>query len=233
MSLKYPDRFSIRRVAKLWAAEAGADAQDIEDDLIDAALNGEFQFRPDKSARGEDGALPANFSIRLRLQIETFRRNGDLVTARDLQKHIDPHPLNRWTPGGPKPSSGSAQADTEARRQGLAKATFISINGLRRWCDQPGFLEWATPRGLKRPNFIAERKDATTIAAATNCQRWLENEVATWRKNPGSPLPRKEDMRNAAQRNFKGLSGRSFYKAWDQTAPEEWKRGGRKPKSSQ
>ena len=226
MSLKYPDRLSIHRVAKLWAAEAGADAQDIEDDLILAALNREFQFRPEEIVRGEDGVPPANFDRRLRLQIEIFNQNGAPVTALDLKKHINSPDPGRWSPGAPPPPLGR-----DARRREVAKKTLISMTGLRQWCDQPGFLEWATPRGLKRPNFIAERKVATTIAAATNCQRWLEREVAAWRKKPGSPLPRKREMRNAALNEFKRLSTRGFNKAWDQIAPEEWKHGGRRPKS--
>ena len=166
MSLEYPDRLSIHRAAKLWAAGTGADAQDIEDDLIDAALHGEFQFRPDEIARGEDGGLPANFDARLRLQVETFNQNGDPVTALDLKKYINPP--DRWRPGAPP--RGSAHAEKAARQRELAKGTLISMNGLRRWCDQPGFLEWATPRGLKRPNFIAEHKDATTGDAAEDIQ---------------------------------------------------------------
>ncbi len=110
MSQRFPDRFSIYRVAKLWAAEAGADAQDIEDDLIDAALNGEFQFRLDEIVRGEDGALPANFDARLRLQIDTFRQKGGTVTAGDLKKYINPP--DRWSPGAPP--RGPAHAETRA-----------------------------------------------------------------------------------------------------------------------
>ena len=226
MSQRYPDRLPIHRVAKLWAAEASVDPQDIEDDLIDAALNGEFQFRPDEIVRGEDGALPANFDIRLGLQIEIFNQNGDRVTDLDLKKSINSPDPGPWSPGVPPPPLGR-----DARRREVAKKTLVSMNGLRRWCEQPGFPEWATPRGLKRPNFIAERKVATTIAAATNCQRWLEREVAAWRKKPGSPLPRKREMRNAALNEFKRLSARSFDKAWDQIAPEEWKHGGRRSKS--
>ena len=166
MSQKYPDRLSIHRAAKLWAAEAGVDAQDIEDDLIDAALTGEFQFRPDEIARGEDVARPANFDIRLGLQVETFNQNGDPVTALDLKKYINPP--DRWRPGAPP--RGSAHAEKAARQRELAKGTLISMNGLRRWCDQPGFLEWATPRELERPIFIAEHKVATTGDAAEDIQ---------------------------------------------------------------
>ena len=281
MSLRYSDRLSIHRTANLWAAEAGADAQDIEDDLIDAALNGEFQFprwlppdrRPktgslgaapvgldDDSAesdgqgkstdateksepapeaegvplfgeqgetigtfedapawfealreelvRGNDqmalievnrpnlyywketgnetvGGLweeikrdlnldirpPANIDVRLNLQIETFRRKGDLVTANDLLKYIAPPSPARWTPGGPSSSSGSAHADREARRRELAKETFISISGLRRWCDQPGFLEWATLRGLEKPKFLPRRPGAVEQKTAGPSQQ--------------------------------------------------------------
>ena len=99
MSLKYPDRLPIHRIAKLWATEASVDPQDIEDDLILAALNREFQFRPEEIVGAEDGALPANFDARLRLQIEIFNQNGAPVTALDLKKHINSPDPGRWSPG--------------------------------------------------------------------------------------------------------------------------------------
>ncbi len=164
MPQSFSDRLCINEIAKLWKGESNTplSADDIASVLLDAALNGEFQFRPEGAIRGEDGTLPRNFDVRLRLLIETSRRTGAPVTAHGWQKYIDPLSTARWTPGGPLSSSGSAQADTEARRQGLTREIFISMRGLSRWCDQPAFEKWVNRRKLGRPNFMDDARDQTT-----------------------------------------------------------------------
>ena len=164
MSQSLSDQLCINEIAKLWKGESDTplSADDIASVLLDAVLNEEFQFRPEGAIRGEDGTLPRNFDVRLRLLIETSRRNGNPVRASDWRKHIEPPSLARWTPGGPSSPGGSAHADTEAKRQALKREIFISMPGLSRWCNQPAFEKWASRRKLGRPTFMADDRNQTT-----------------------------------------------------------------------
>ena len=162
MSLKYLDHLPIRRIAKLWAAEANRpdDAVDIEDDLIEAALQGEFQFRfKPEEIRHKDGSLPPNYEPRVGFLIEIFGKDGEPRASWDLKQYvqgtIEMGDLYRPSPDAPLQSTRSAQQVRASRRQELAQTICISTDGLRRWVDRDEFSDWAALRGLKRPSFVA------------------------------------------------------------------------------
>lgn len=71
-----------------------------------------------------------------------------------------------------------------------------------------------------------------TIAAATQCRFWLQQLV---RENPAGRVKRQIDLRQEAQKNWPGLSGRGFDRAWaSATTSEEgemWSKGGRPRKT--
>lgn len=65
-----------------------------------------------------------------------------------------------------------------------------------------------------------------TIGAETECADWFKAEIP---EIPGKG-PGKHAMWDAARRKFgTRLSSRAFSRIWDQYAPMEWKRAGRKP----
>lgn len=45
---------------------------------------------------------------------------------------------------------------------------------------------------------------------------------------PSQPIQKRDDLKTKAIEKFKGLSGRQFIAAWDEAAPAEWKRAGRR-----
>ena len=121
MSQRPSDRLSIDRIARLWTAESdkvGFGAEDIAEDLIDAALRGEFQYSPKGDWRSPipDEPLekllpitecqtserstwsstifpptgaPANYAPRLAMLIETFDRDGNAINSSQLQTYVD------------------------------------------------------------------------------------------------------------------------------------------------
>ena len=173
MSQRPSDRLSIDRIARLWTAESdkvGVGAEDIAEDLIDAALRGEFQYSPKGDWRSPipDEPLeellpitecqtserstwsstifpptgaPANYDPRLAMLIETFDRDGNAINSSQLQTYVD---ARKTAPGA---------TDRETRRI-VASDIFLSVEGFRRWCDEPEFAGWARLRGLSRPWFI-------------------------------------------------------------------------------
>ena len=180
MSRTSSDRLSIYRISNFWAAEtnqAGIVPEDIAEDLIDAALHGEFQYSPkgdwrssipgeplDKllpikehqtSESPQTGAkcanwssaifpptgAPTNYDPRLGMLIECFDRDGNAINSSQLQKYLD---ARKSAPG----------AIDRVTRQLVAHEVFLSVEGLRLWCDRPEFAEWAKLRGLSRPCFI-------------------------------------------------------------------------------
>lgn len=67
---------------------------------------------------------------------------------------------------------------------------------------------------------------APTIGAETQCAEWFKAEIP---KPPGKG-PGKHAMWDEARKKFGvRLSSRAFSRIWDQYAPIEWKRAGRKP----
>lgn len=67
---------------------------------------------------------------------------------------------------------------------------------------------------------------APTVGAETECAEWFKGEIP---ERPGKG-PGKHAMWDEARKKFGGrLSSRAFSRIWDQCAPIEWKRAGRKP----
>jgi hypothetical protein len=68
----------------------------------------------------------------------------------------------------------------------------------------------------------------TTVAAQTECKRWLANEM---RASPDRPRPRRQVRAEAMQR-FPKLSGRGFDHAWrdaiNEAGAEKWSKAGRR-----
>jgi len=212
MSLKNSNHLPIRWIAKRWAAEANRpdDVAEIENDLIDAALHGEFQFpaRVDEIRRDDD-TFPSNYDLRLRMSVETFDRNGKPRSAHHLQRYR------------------LVRADRE-----FVQEICISIEGLRRFAGQHEFNTWAKLRGLKRPTFAGtdsgREQRTVTISAETRCKDWL---VALMKN--GGPKKPKDNYRQDAKRDF-GVGTKAFNRAWANAIVEtgniDWKKPGRKPK---
>jgi hypothetical protein len=74
---------------------------------------------------------------------------------------------------------------------------------------------------------ISPSTSRSRVSDRTQCHRWIRERA----KNDERPRTRGE-LWKEAQNIFKDLSERSFNKAWDSAAPDEWKRPGRRPKSS-
>lgn len=67
---------------------------------------------------------------------------------------------------------------------------------------------------------------APTVGAETECGQWFRTEIPEVPENG----PGKRAMWEEARQKFGGrLSYRAFSRVWDQCAPTEWKRAGRKP----
>ncbi len=158
--------------------------------------------------RHEDGSLPSNYDLRLRMSVETFSRDGKPRSAHDLQNY-------RLAAGAQK----------------LAQEVCISIEGLRRFVGRDEFETWAALRGLKRPTFaraVGGRTQRTgNISAETRCEEWF---VALMKK--GGPTKRKDDYRKDAKRDF-GVGTKAFDRAWARAIVEtgnvDWRKPGRKP----
>lgn len=128
MSQTFAHRLSIHEIAGLWAAEANSplNENDIAVLLLTAVRHGEFQFETDSSTKTHP-----NVDVRLKAEIETFDIEGRLVTAWDVEKFFR--------------SAGAERVERDI---------FISIDGLRRWCDREDTIKAITLRNLARPTFI-------------------------------------------------------------------------------
>jgi hypothetical protein len=70
---------------------------------------------------------------------------------------------------------------------------------------------------------------ATPSGVQTNKQAALKGQCSAWiRTLPTRPPRRKSDVKADAVAAISGLSGRQFDAAWDEAAPPEWKRAGRR-----
>lgn len=137
-------RLSFARIGRLWAAgtdSPGVVAEDITSDLIDAALDSEFEFNPENNWREPDGRAPANYDLRLGKLVETFDRAGQPISQPKLKNFIN------------AARKGFGASEKAARRD-IADDILLSVSGLRRWCSRPEFSEWASSRGLSPPAFI-------------------------------------------------------------------------------
>lgn len=172
------DRLSLDRIARRWAAEAdqaGSQPSDIADDLVNAALRGEFEF----SVMPITEEPPENFDARLGVMVETFARDGAPVTAGQLQDYLK---VRRNVSGAP----------VEEARRVLARDIDLSFHGFRLWCNRPEFPEWALSRGLSRPRFIdGQGPDASDAALPRQDKRTrrLSDSAAstTEKRKPGRP----------------------------------------------
>jgi hypothetical protein len=114
MSLRNSGHLPIRWIAKRWAAEANRpeDAAEIENDLIDAVLLGEFQFPVAVEViRLEDGSIPSNYDARLRSLVETFSRDSRPRSAHEFRNY-------RQAGGAQKVGPGSAGLPNATRGSG-------------------------------------------------------------------------------------------------------------------
>ena len=69
----------------------------------------------------------------------------------------------------------------------------------------------------------------TPSGGLTNKQAALKGRCSAWiRTLPTQPSRRKSDVKANAVAEIPGLSGRQFDAAWDEAAPPEWKRAGRR-----
>lgn len=236
MSQTRSDWLSIDRISKLWAAEtkqAGILPEDIAGDLVEAAEFGKFEHpvhSREDAPRGkltyketrEDGTVETKeteqpgvgpYGSPLRM------RDGRRVNSIDIANYIK---TRETAPG---------TTDRETRRT-VASEIFLSVEGLRRWCDEPGFAEWAQLRGLSRPKFIrsvASRTPPppTTVGAETRCKEWLIGLMKA-----GPPKKRKPEYRTEAKALY-DVGSRAFRRAWAnavaETGNNDWSRSG--PKS--
>ena len=116
--------------------------------------------------------------------------------------------------------------DRETRRI-VAREMFLSVEGLRRWCDEPEFARWAKLRRLSRPKFIKLATTPTTVGAEKKCTEWL-----TRLMEAGPPEKRKVDYQEEAATLFEvgtKAFGRSWANAVAETRNVDWTRPG--PKS--
>ena len=158
MSQRLSDRLSIDQIGRRWAKEnekAAFGADDIAEDLVKAAETGEFEH-PTHSREDappwkltykedqEDGTVETKETEQPGVgpyRSTLSRRDGQPVNAIGIQNYIK---AGHTSPGA---------TDRETRRI-VARETFLSVEGLRRWCDRSEFPEWAQLRGLSRPRFI-------------------------------------------------------------------------------
>ena len=209
MPLKFADHLSIHQIAELWVAKSDTplDLKDIEGALLQAAMEGEFEFPFKTASLPEDEVLPTNVDVRLQLQIETYGRDGKPINSLDLKKHAE----------------GSLD---------LTRETLISMAGLQLWCDREEFAGWAQLRRMKRPNFLPptpsthDKEIVSTIAAETRCKKWL---MALMELGPRDKV--KADYRKEAKSQF-GIGIRAFDRAWanaiKETGNKDWSKPGRK-----
>lgn len=158
MSQTLSDRLSIDQIARFWAVEnenAAFGAEDIAGELLKASVSGEFEHPTHSRADAplgeytyeepqEDGTVeikktkhPGVGPYLSALSME----GGQPVNAVDILNYIK---ARQTAPGA---------TDRETRRI-IAREVFLSVEGFRRWCDEPEFAERAQLRGLSRPKFI-------------------------------------------------------------------------------
>ena len=77
----------------------------------------------------------------------------------------------------------------------------------------------------------APPKPKPTKAAETKCTLWLTEKVKL--SVESGVVLKKADVRRDAKGRFRRLSDRGFYRVWDDCVPDEWKRGGRRPRENQ
>ena len=181
MSQTFAHRLSIHEIAILWAAEGNSplNEKDIATLLLTAVRHGEFQF-PIRT--GSSTKTHPNVDARLKAEIETFTIEGRPVTASDVEKFF---------------------RSTNAER--VERDTFISIDGLRRWCDQEDTNKAITLRNLVRPTFLPglakqapesdevesyepEETRRLRKPAKQMHDRWVDRARELRRKDPGRSL---------------------------------------------
>lgn len=169
MSQTLSDRLSIDQIARLWAAEnenAAFGADDIAGRLVGAAESGEFEH----PTYSREDAPP------WKLTHEESQEEGTVETKETTQPGVGPY-LSTLTMQDGRPvnavdiqnyikarQTAPGATDRETRRV-VAREIFLSVEGLRRWCDEPGFGEWAKLRGLSRPRFIEPQDDGSAPAS--------------------------------------------------------------------
>lgn len=188
------DRLSLDLIARRWSAEAdqaGIQASDIADELVSAALAGEFDFgvmpiAKSRSVIADDlinDALGDDFEFGVTNLFEynppplsEFPKHPEPPDARGAPKNFDARlgvMVETFTRDGAPVNAGQLQnylntmksargaTDAEARRI-LAREIDLSIQGFRLWLDHLEFAEWAQSRRLSRPLFIDEQGAAPT-----------------------------------------------------------------------
>jgi hypothetical protein len=211
---------SIERIGRLWAAEArdaAVSAEDIANDLMDAALRGEFEFPVEGDRHIGSKDAPKNIDPETSKFTELFNDEGLPVWS----QHLAPYILSKQT-----------QQDGRSRLQAkleVAREVRLSLQGLERWCDRPDFASWAALRGLSVPTFVPKKasRRPSTIAAEKRCQDWL---VDLMRR--GSPTKVKAAYLAEAKQEFE-ISDRGFARAWSEAVKKssnpDWTKPG--PKS--
>jgi hypothetical protein len=87
------------------------------------------------------------------------------------------------------------------------------------------FAAYCQSEGFPLPFFwFARNAGPASAKAAADCRRWLRVEVAAGRKRLS-----RDGYLAEAQALFRGLSERSFLRAWEEETPPAWKRRGRPP----
>ena len=84
----------------------------------------------------------------------------------------------------------------------------------------------------------SETPSGVPIAADHDtCEDWIRGYATEYeaKKAAGEvpSQPKRDTLKIEAQNKFPGLSGRQFVGAWGRAAHEDWKKGGRRPTSSQ
>ena len=173
MSQTLSDRLSIDQIARLWVAETekgGFGAEDIAGDLVRAAELGDFEHPTHSRADAPLGEYT----------YEEPQEDGTVEIRKTKQAGVGPY-RSAMSMRDEQPVNGAAiqnyikarqtapgATDRETRRI-VARDNFLSVEGLRRWCDEPGFAEWAKLRGLSRPRFIDRASgDGTGQASAVD-----------------------------------------------------------------
>ncbi len=143
-------RLSIERIARLWASDSGNRGllvEDIAAELVDAAVRGEFEITPEGSWHRQDGKPPDNYDVRSGRLIEVFTDEGKPIGANQLNQFLETH--------------GARTSRHQAKKM-IARDAFLSLEGLRRWCNRPQFADWADLLGLSRPGFLERQSDTST-----------------------------------------------------------------------
>jgi hypothetical protein len=108
------------------------------------------------------------------------------------------------------------------------------------WRDSDRRRPSARRRGIRVPHWVYVMKADTSTqdrgpraakpsGVQTNKQAALKGQCSAWiRTLPTRPPRRKSDVKADSLAAIPGLSGRQFDAAWDEAAPPEWKRAGRR-----